>query len=201
MLPERFAGGTPVDRLGPPDERLQAEDIGIEPSRIHIDNGSSEVMDRVHGCTDRDELVVRALKELGSGMDLWGNEWEEREERDGLVLFRGRAYVPMDAQLRHDIVEAHHDTPVTGHSGQWKTTELVAQNYWWPGMGCYIARYVKGCDLCNRTKTFLAALAGKLMPNRIPYRRWQIISVDLIMELPQSHGYDSILVAVDRLSK
>ena len=39
------------------------------------------------------------------------------------------------------------------------------------------------------------------MPNRIPYHRWQIISVDLIMELPQSHGYNSILVAMDRLSK
>ena len=39
------------------------------------------------------------------------------------------------------------------------------------------------------------------MPNHIPYRRWQIISVNLITELPQSHGYDSILVAVDRLSK
>ena len=39
------------------------------------------------------------------------------------------------------------------------------------------------------------------MPNRIPYRQWQIISVDLITELPQSHGYDSILVAVDQLSK
>ena len=39
------------------------------------------------------------------------------------------------------------------------------------------------------------------MPNRIPYCRWQIISVNLIMELPQSHSYDSILIAVDRLSK
>ena len=39
------------------------------------------------------------------------------------------------------------------------------------------------------------------MPNHIPYRRWQIISVDLITELPQSHGYDSILVTVDQLSK
>ena len=39
------------------------------------------------------------------------------------------------------------------------------------------------------------------MPNCIPYCQWQIISVDLIMELPQSHGYDSILVAVDHLSK
>ena len=39
------------------------------------------------------------------------------------------------------------------------------------------------------------------MPNHIPYCRWQIILVDLITELPQSHGYDSILVAVDQLSK
>ena len=98
-------------------------------------------------------------------------------------------------------MEVHHDTPVTGHSGRWKTTKLVAQNYWWPGMGHYIAKYVKGCDLCNQTKTFPAAPAGKLMPNRIPYHWWQIILINLITELPQSHGYDSILVVVDWLSK
>ena len=68
-------------------------------------------------------------------------------------------------------------------------------------MGRYIAKYVKGCNLCNSTKTFPTAPVGKLMPNCIPYHHWQIISVDLIMELPQSHGYNSILVAVDRLSK
>jgi len=68
-------------------------------------------------------------------------------------------------------------------------------------MGCYIAKYVKGCDLCNQTKMFPTAPAGKLMPNYIPYCRWQIISVDLITELPQSHGYDSILITVDHLSK
>ena len=39
------------------------------------------------------------------------------------------------------------------------------------------------------------------MPNHIQYCHWQIISVDLIMELPQSHSYNSILVTMDRLSK
>ena len=39
------------------------------------------------------------------------------------------------------------------------------------------------------------------MPNCIPSRQWQIISVDLITELPQSHGYDSILITVEHLSK
>ena len=138
------------------------------------------------------------LKELGSGANLWGDKWEER---DGLVLFRGKVYVLLDTQLWHEIVEAHHNTPVTGHSGWWKMTELVARNYWWPGMGRYIAKYVKGCDLCNRMKTFPTAPVGKLMPNHIPYHHWQSILVDLITELPQSHGYDSILVAVDYLPK
>ena len=68
-------------------------------------------------------------------------------------------------------------------------------------MGCYIAKYMKGCDLCNQKKTFLMALAGKLMPNHIPYHQWQIILVDLITELPQNHSYDSILIAMDCLSK
>ena len=46
MLPtELFAGGTPVDWPGPPDECLRAEDFGTEPSHVHIDTGSSEIMD------------------------------------------------------------------------------------------------------------------------------------------------------------
>ena len=68
-------------------------------------------------------------------------------------------------------------------------------------MGHYIAKYVKGCNLSNRTKTFPAAPMGKLLPNRIPSRKWQVISVDLIVELPTSHEYDVLLVVVDRLSK
>ena len=130
-----------------PNEHLAAEEINTKSSRVHIETEGSDIMDRVHSCSDRDESVVRTLKELGSGANLWGDEWEEH---NGLVLFRGKVYVPLDAQLQHDIVEAHHDTPVTGHSGRWKTTELVAHNYWWPGMGHYIAKYVKGCDLCVR---------------------------------------------------
>ena len=72
------------------------------------------------------------LKELSSGVNLQGDEWEEC---DGLVLFRGKVYVLLDAQLQHDIVEAHNDTLVTGNLGRWKTTELIVCNYWWPGMG------------------------------------------------------------------
>jgi len=65
----------------------------------------------------------------------------------------------------------------------------------------YVADYVKGCDLCNHTKTFPTSRTSKLMPNRVPDRRWQVISVDLITGLPPSQGYDAIMVVVDHLSK
>ena len=42
---------------------------------------------------------------------------------------------------------------------------------------------------------------GKLTPNWIPTHRWEVISVDTIRELPESKGYNAILVVVDRLSK
>ena len=42
---------------------------------------------------------------------------------------------------------------------------------------------------------------GKLSPNQIPSHHWEVISIDTIRELPESKGYNTILVVVDRLSK
>ena len=123
------------------------------------------------------------MKELNTGKGLCCEEWQER---DGVVLYRGRVYIPPDGQLRHNIMNTLHDSPITGHSGQWKTTDLVTHNFWWPGMGCYIAEYAKGCNLCNFTKNYLAPPAGKLMPNCVPDHHWQIILVELITKLHEA---------------
>ena len=122
-------------------------------------------------CADRDDSVVQALKELGTERGLRSNEWQEK---DGLVLYRGKIYVPRDSQLQLNIVKAHHDYPIAGHPGQWKTTELVSCNFWWPQIGRYVADYVRGCDLCNRTKTFPTSPTGKLMPNQVPNHCWKL---------------------------
>src|SRR5882672_9011415 len=68
-------------------------------------------------------------------------------------------------------------------------------------MGHYVADYVKGCDLCNCTKTFPMSPTSKLMPNQVPDCHWQVISVDLITELLLSQGYNTIMVVVDHVFK
>src|SRR5258705_516182 len=116
-------------------------------------------------------------------------------------MYRGHVYVTKAPQLHHDIVHAHHDSVMTGHPGQWKTLELVSCNYWWPGISCYVASYMAGCDVCNYCKSFPMQKVGKLTPNQIPTHCWEVISVDTIRDAPDSKGYNAILVAVDRLSK
>ena len=37
--------------------------------------------------------------------------------------------------------------------------------------------------------------------NKVPNRPWEIISIDLITQLPESNSYNAICVIVDRLTK
>src|SRR5260370_3802759 len=120
---------------------------------------------------------------------------------EGVVLCRGRVYVLENPQLCHGLVHPHHGAAITGHPRRWKTLELVSQNYWWPGLSRYVAKFVMGCDACNQTKTLPTQKVGKLIPNKVPDRHWQVISIDMIRELPDLKGYNAILVVVDHLSK
>jgi hypothetical protein len=42
---------------------------------------------------------------------------------------------------------------------------------------------------------------GELHPSETPEAPWDTISIDFIVELPQSHGYDTIMCVVDSLMK
>ena len=57
-----------------------------------------------------DESVVKAVAEMRKSGEkkLRGQKWEEEQ---GLVLYRGKVYVPKDGELCCRLVHAHHDTP------------------------------------------------------------------------------------------
>jgi hypothetical protein len=123
------------------------------------------------------------------------------KEENGLNLWKNHIYVFNEQTLQEQIIHVHHDLPVSGHPGHFKTAELVLRTYWWPQINADIACYVSGYERCQRTKTFPAKPFGLLAPNPVPEHNWQFISIDLITQLPHSKGNNAILVVVDQLSK
>ena len=61
--------------------------------------------------------------------------------------------------------------------------------------------YVRNCHPCRRSKASHQFPFGILKPNPMPDAQWQDLSMDFVMGLPVSNGYDTKWVVVDRLTK
>jgi hypothetical protein len=62
-----------------------------------------------------------------------------------------------------------------------------------------VMEYVHSCDPCQKIKHDRGV--GYLQPLVIPASPFDMISLDFITGLPESHGKNAILVVVDKLTK
>jgi len=72
--------------------------------------------ERIRKAQERDEKVVKAVEELKKAgiKALRDEEWEVE---NGIVMKEERIYIP-EEDLRREIIQLHHDTPVEGHGGR-----------------------------------------------------------------------------------
>jgi hypothetical protein len=66
----------------------------------------------------QEELVAKAARELRKDKGRGTIKSTEWSESDGLLMFRGKIYVPKDKDLRCRIVEQHHDMHIAGDTTQ-----------------------------------------------------------------------------------
>jgi hypothetical protein len=123
-------------------------------------------------------------------------------DHKGILWFNGRIVVPKDHQLRKQILDEAHLSKFSLHPGSTKMYQNLRQNFWWMRMKREIAKYISECDICQRVKASHLKTASILQPLPIPSWKWQDISMDFIVGLPNtSQKHDSIWVIVDRLTK
>jgi len=148
----------------------------------------------------QEEPVAKAVKELwkSSTHSVLSQAWSIQE---GLLYFCSHIYVPPTSDLCRRIVSLCHDTRIAGHAGWFKTLELVSRNYWWLNMSRYVGRYMATCDPCLWTKVQHQWPTGELQLFPVPEECWEVMSVDFIVELLESGGYDMIMVVIDSVSK
>ncbi|GJU20988.1 putative nucleotidyltransferase, ribonuclease H [Tanacetum coccineum] len=74
--------------------------------------------------------------------------------------------------------------------------------YWWPNMKLDIATYVIKCLTCAKVKAEHQRPSGLLVQLAMPEWKLDNITMDFITKLPKSsHGFDTIWVIMDRLTK
>eukprot|EP00983_Pelagomonas_calceolata_P030716 964526-Pelagomonas_calceolata.AAC.1 len=83
---------------------------------------------------------------------------------------------------------------MSGHVGITKTHELVSRFFYRDSLRRDVEDYVRTCDACQMNKASTKAYADELQPLSIPGRRWEHITMDMIVKLPKTqNGNDAIL--------
>jgi transposase InsO family protein len=120
---------------------------------------------------------------------------------NGILLYQGKVIVPDINYLRTHLIREIHDQISTAHPGRDKTYRLLRDRYYWKGMLVDVDRYVRNCHPCRRASSPRDKTPGLLQPLPVPDRPWQQISMDFVSFNKDKHGYDNVLVVMDRLSK
>lgn len=79
---------------------------------------------------------------------------------DGIIFYRSKAYVP--PTLRNIIITAGHEINPIVHPGMRKTKAMIRRVFAWPRMDDDIARYIRGCLICQRIRPGIETLQGQL---------------------------------------
>lgn len=119
----------------------------------------------------------------------------------GLLRYKGRIWIGNNTQLQHRIIDELHSSPMGGHSGIPVTYRRAKALFAWPGMKKMIHSLLTQCQVCLQAKPDRAKYPGLLQPFSVPEGAWQVVSLDFIEGLPKSHGFNCILVVVDKFSK
>jgi hypothetical protein len=124
------------------------------------------------------------------------------QDSKGILWFEDRLVVPKNRDLKKKILDEAHLSKFSMHPGSTKMYLNLKPLYWWTRMKREIAQYVSECDTCQRIKASHLKSAGALQPLSIPSWKWDDISMDFIVGLPNtSRHHDSIWIIVDRLTK
>jgi hypothetical protein len=192
------------------DHELNAAESALVVDEIHTRIRQSTVTDQKgrnilqllseESSEEKKELLQEKQEKQSKRKKLISDGWNEK---NGLLFFQNRLYVPDDRLLRSDILVEAHDAKLSGHLGVDKTLARLSKNYYWNGMAEEVKEYVGSCLACATAKSSNQVSPGLLQPLPIPQRRWEQVTIDFITQLPvtKKRKYDAIMVMVDKLSK
>jgi Integrase zinc binding domain len=107
------------------------EDVIVLPEHLFVNLIDTELQKRIAKAKNMDYDAAEAIKELleqGPKKDL--EDWEVEEfEGENVLFYKEKNYVPIDVELRREIVKKYHDHQMAGHPGELQMFNAVKENY------------------------------------------------------------------------
>ncbi|KAL8603295.1 hypothetical protein ACOMHN_017408 [Nucella lapillus] len=100
-------------------------------------------------------------------------------------------------ELRRPVFEAVHGT---GHQGVERTTRLLQERCYWPGMFADVARWVKTYEQCNYAKLPLVKTCTP-MGHLLAFRPLEVVAMDFTLLEKASDRRENVLVITDVFTK
>ena len=151
---------------------------------------------------ESDEHFKEVVKALGTTNTKFP-QYTLRE--DSIIMFSNwtgynRVCVPK-VLVPEVLKEIHDGITGTAHGGYEKTYRRIAQIFYWPRMSYDIRKFVFSCGICQQIKHKRHAPSGILKPIPIPDTPFEVVTMDLITDLPESDGYNAIYIIICKLTK
>ncbi|KAK3527541.1 hypothetical protein QTP86_026647 [Hemibagrus guttatus] len=167
-------------------------------------NGKAEALSRQSegaGDPGQPDLILPATALLAPvRWDLMGeNRRAHAEEPPPADCPPCRLFVP--PQFQPQVMQWVHEAPSSGHPGTCRSAQLVSRRFWWPSLSSDVEDFVRQCATCAQARTSRQRPEGLLESLPVPRRPWSHLSVDFLTDLPDSGGFTTIMVVVDRFSK
>ncbi|GAB2270658.1 hypothetical protein Dimus_038870 [Dionaea muscipula] len=134
---------------------------------------------------DQDLVATRVRLLFGDEHQPHHRNMAKYSVQDRAIRYKGRLYVGSTGSMRGQILASCHDSAEGGHGGEQSTWRRVKRSFYWPRLKVDVAKYVKECDVCQRTKTSNQSYGGLLQPLAIPKQAWEDVSMDFIEGLPR----------------
>ena len=190
-----------LDELEPSAEYWDSRN---PPPNLHVAIDKSFIQDWVKGYKADQAFASIWADEKREAENWKANGWFIKDER-GLLYFLDPDYQPrlcVPKSHRNFILREAHENPMeSSHTGPERLWQQLSQKFYWHRMKADILAFSTSCDVCQKTKFSNFNKFGFLIPNPIPSRPYQSVSMDFVVNLPWSNQSNAIFVVVDRLTK
>ncbi|KAM7300391.1 uncharacterized protein ISCGN_020955 [Ixodes scapularis] len=180
---EGAAGRLPVATVNPVD--IHPEELRTKQREDPSLNGCFEAVGR--------EVVSRAADVkfvLTNGILFRHYRLPSAKQMEQLIV---------PSNLRSFVLKMAHEGILSGHQGIKRTTDRVLEEFYWPGVQGDVTRFVKSCDICQRTVP--KHLVGRVPLGSMPViaTPFQRVAIDIVGPLApiSEKGNRYVLTMVD----